>query len=1048
MIAFIYNIILGETTSPSMNTTSPDKNTTSPDNNTIRIMRKTKPKKPTSPSPYDLDKMVLSNKFIPVESHIKFYFDGSGSQNDSAPFLKEMCKYLSENINAVNIKYLVFGGNKYQISPFNKYNNSDELYITIERIVLVLNMKKPPNNTNFPFDTRTDTELIDKSFTNMDTTQPLHLVFQCDGEFNGIPLQQVLDNHKHKFLNVKSILILFSPHTKMCVMDILVKEIKAIMELCPSYIEFKYQLMKTDITELCTYINNLSTEGQNTPLNCMNWQGLIINRAIPTYVFLNYIITVPQLIEKIKADFIHTIISNPNVFMHDNIYTLLYAALKSLIKINNDMYNIQIDILDWLSTYITTLNDDNQNKIKILTSGSKMRDADVQYQIYLMSQNAVGKLIFSENISVLNELREALNDGDPSKLHRLVNRLIKHIHCIPRKNKEEYGPGICCYPSLSECTSDEARCTLGNLFISFGSFIVNGIKVIIMALTILTTDAEIPTVLRTLCERIIFNHNELNVISDIEHTKLYLKLFGFVITDNNEVDINPIWYSYDMTILLYKSIELYWERMFPIIIKLEPSEEELLYINKIKSFKETLKCIIKNYTIVYSIKFISNQFNFYRYVEIPNSNNPSIDLQKGDLCIVDHKSWGNKTIPFDTMPNIGLIVGAHNRNGKTLCMFIPNFHAQLLNNPTDSYPIKRKYLKYITRHPRAIQEICTYLEECLTVFPRDVNGVYHDPIQDTTTASEKMEYITEIIKSHDLEFKLGEYITKLESFNLSVVEVCKLLNLNNFISICKKPCPKRDEILDLGNDTSIVLQQTFTISRGEDVFSLTRDELDEILNMFHNSQVIRITESIGTRSKYCPMCLDECNGSRCVILGCGHSMCDEHMDVMIPNYNKGDFIDPIKHHCPQCKAYITVEIMQQYAKERLSWIPFYIQIDYTKDIGRFCNDCNRVFIAGEKSCNDNRDEFPNQCEECRKPLSFSCPGCSREYQFAGGCHIMRCCIHGYHGCKDDIEYDDNGDPIDIEYDDNGYPIEVEPCNHGGGCGHVWSISDLEKNIGN
>ena len=1027
-----------------MNTTSPDKNTTFP---TISIKRKPKhkPKKNTT-SPYDLDKMVLSNTFTPVKSHIILYFDGSGSQTNSAWFLKEMCKYLYENINnTVNIKYLVFGGNKDQISSFNKYNNSGELYITIETIVSVFNMNKPFDNKYFPFDTNTNTELIDKSFTDMDTTQPLHLVFQCDGQFNGTPLQKVLDNHKHKFINVKSITIFFSPHTTMRDMNILVKDINAIMELCPSYIDCKYQLMKTDTTELCTCINNLSTEGQSTPLNWMNWKGLIINREIPTSVFLNYVITDPQLIENIKLDFIHTIISNPDVFMHDNIYTLLYAALKSLIKINNDMYNIQIDILDWLSTYITTLNDDNQNKIKILTSGSKMRDADVQYQIYLMSENAVGKLIFSENIIVPTELRKALDDGDPSKLQRVLNGLIKHIHCIPRKKKEEYGAGICSYPSLSQCTHEEAVRTLGNLFISFGPFIVNGIKVIIMALIILTTDAEIPTVLRTLCERIIFNHNSL---SDIEHTKFYLKLFGFVITDNNEVDINPVWYSYDMTILLYKSIELYWERMFPIIIKLEPSEEELLYINKIKSFKETLKCIIKNHTIVYSIKSISKQFKFYRDVEIPNSNNPSIDLHKGDLCIVDHKSWGNKTIPFATMPNIVLIVGTSQKNGTTLCMFIPNFHAQLLNNPTDSYPIKTKYLKYITRHPRAIQEICTYLEECLTVFPRDVNGVYHDPIQDMTTASEKMAYIIEIIKQHELEFKLGEYTTKLESFNLSVVEVCKLLNLKDFIQICNKPCPKRDEILDLGNATSIVLQQTFTISRGEDVFSLTRDELDEILNMFHNSQVIRITESIGTRSKYCPMCLDECNGSRCVILGCGHTICYEHMDLMIPNYNKGDFIDPIKHHCPQCKAYITVEIMQQYAKERLSWIPFYIQIDYTKDIGRFCNDCNRVFIAGEKSCNDNRDEFPNQCEECRKPLSFSCPGCSREYQFAGGCHIMRCCIHGYHGCKDDIEYDDIGDPIDIEYDDNGYPIEVEPCNHGGGCGHVWTISDLEKNIGN
>ena len=74
------------------------------------------------------------------------------------------------------------------------------------------------------------------------------------------------------------------------------------------------------------------------------------------------------------------------------------------------------------------------------------------------------------------------------------------------------------------------------------------------------------------------------------------------------------------------------------------------------------------------------------------------------------------------------------------------------------------------------------------------------------------------------------------------------------------------------------------------------------------------------------------------------------------------------------------------------------------DIRRFCLDCKCVFIAGESSCNEHRNEFSKVCENCNIEDKYvSCPRCGLGLSRIAGCRLIRCCIRGYHGCEDEIK---------------------------------------------
>lgn len=102
-------------------------------------------------------------------------------------------------------------------------------------------------------------------------------------------------------------------------------------------------------------------------------------------------------------------------------------------------------------------------------------------------------------------------------------------------------------------------------------------------------------------------------------------------------------------------------------------------------------------------------------------------------------------------------------------------------------------------------------------------------------------------------------------------------------------------------------------------------------------------------------------------------------------------------------------------------------------------NCNLIFPSGPKECSSSSSSRKDCCDNHSVSATFSCPNCGRAYQHLSGCEQMICCIHGYHGCKNQVH--EHGEDFHGTCDKEDHA----DCWHG--CGHLWVLPEEELRKG-
>lgn len=162
---------------------------------------------------------------------------------------------------------------------------------------------------------------------------------------------------------------------------------------------------------------------------------------------------------------------------------------------------------------------------------------------------------------------------------------------------------------------------------------------------------------------------------------------------------------------------------------------------------------------------------------------------------------------------------------------------------------------------------------------------------------------------------------------------------------------------------------------------------------------------------------------------CGHSFHQSCLDQWT-QFQKGDFVDLCKVSCPVCRKGLEIKYKPSTVSNQTTPQEFSTSLTYTQveqlnredQVYRICIKCCTHFPAGPKSCEADRETFPNKCDGCQTEYKIiHCPKCNNGLEHNGGCLDFTCCLLGYDRCRRD------------------------KCDHGSSesitfCGHTWRLT--------
>jgi hypothetical protein len=188
---------------------------------------------------------------------------------------------------------------------------------------------------------------------------------------------------------------------------------------------------------------------------------------------------------------------------------------------------------------------------------------------------------------------------------------------------------------------------------------------------------------------------------------------------------------------------------------------------------------------------------------------------------------------------------------------------------------------------------------------------------------------------------------------------------------------------------------------------LDQAKIDEIRSHFDNKFMEELGEGLTALSKCatCSICYDDFNRCDMARLPCGHDLCTDCAEGLVPDYGPGATIENSRCTCPECRAPLPLTEIKPSAAEN----PHVIQAEnwFKANPGGvphgfrwgFCEVLSCACLFGqETACGEGEEAIDLKCESCRPKSGFKeCPGCGVLTEKDGGCSHMTC-ICGHEWC--------------------------------------------------
>ena len=954
----------------------------------------------------DPTKYFCKNDKEVVRAQDVLFIDMSGSQGGSIKFLVELFDQIRDNTHVVCFGH--YGPREYvdgyQTTGISGRDFKQKVSVTSKCSL---------------FCTVTFIWEIDQSLKNMSPDLPVNFVFLGDGAFDD-SFADMIRNHIGRLVNVKNFTILFSPHTRAFVMDRLIDELSEILKLCPSYINFNTQLLKNTSQLSEMYARFDQEKSFATPPGYYAIGDHMVHQLLRPCKVAEVLKERPELTVTLIAKLKQSLEKTPGVFLIENVYSKLYAALKIL---KDWEYlpgcRVQTELLDWISlrkgqlqgsrTYNRQAQEQYEALQRLINDSFQDR-ADTAWLESKIAQSCVGYLkvdeVFVKKHSS-EEVQQAIRDSSGFELYALVRRMMCHFSYEPRQDDQTAVPSTwipLVDPEDDACTAQLARITLSQLFRPWGQFVLSGRNLYLALMTLMTENVELHTQVRRLAERAI--------LDDSQYTRQRLQY--------HEEKIDDSWFSPAYAGRIYRLMVLHGDRMFDdaaVRQELQRTFYTVYWVHHLRKIVRGFDKLLKRTSMKLKAK------DSYREIGV------------GDVCWVDHRSFTSegKTIPWTNVPAVVVVreIGRHHR---LKCQYLDGSFM----GDDECYRIFRHYLQRLTRMDQDKQDA---LHLMLSGWR---NG---EPVHTEENKVLKAERHAQI-KSFLVEQCDMEWVEVRECVPLNLELVCRLIGLNEpqlREKVVQRSCKRADieSLLHLDASAFRLRPPPFEANVYAGKFELTDEDFQLVWRTFQREfyeQNQRIEGSRPTVLVTCSICASVADPSGAVRAACGHSLCldcHQHLRQVVADtrYAPGDtFRDPYLYRCALCCHGWQVPGYAELDLDGTHWWARHVQQLRFQEgqVYRFCSDCRVLFNAGDQQCQanseDSVDQLPSQCTQCREDLFFECPQCERRYQHDGGCRLMRCCPLGFHGCPED---------------------QGEECDHQGlGCGHVFDIDPAQALIGN
>lgn len=980
---------------------------------------KTLEKKGPNETPEVYFKLVKDLEMI--EAKTCFAFDVSGSQQDfSNPIRnlggKTLIKLMHQCEDIDNVSVYPFGdlnvmGKRDSIKSFNKIYYGYKQFNSQQTATISLNT----------------------CLKNAYKYKYNRIIILGDGEFRAnsggrVELNKFLDNLKNcDFSNIQELNILFSPHTHQITIEKLTTDVSNILGECQNAINFK--------TYKLPYLTNNETINHTNLEQFKNYIRGYTVKIPENYIMVGNLFTVHQdmtyinlanLLKKIDTetsenligqlfDFLKMIIINkPELLQNDsNIYGKIHNVLKLLLR---EEYTNWISLEKKSSTGLK-----NQCLTKLIDE-SYNKDVEYLQLINQLDSMVIGYLQFPSINITKNEILNIIKDGSCGELVKFLNKNIINSKFIGRKKTEKIqnqGMLIIKPPGKNENLETYkvyARKSLQTLFYQFGNYLLEGNRVFIAGLKIISTE-------NLNIQPFIYESFKSAVFNDSEYS---FRMLGFD-THHETLEIpDMMWNPPIMRLIAQCAIS------FPIELfgDMTPQKEELISI---------LASFLKVQNMIKTFKQFSYEITTIKYET--NSNNK---IEVGDLVRI--LSWENEIQP--NLPAVGTVLSIKKKKG------IVEYKIEFLDkqiNTDDTRRLTADKLVLLKKSPTdilksTINSILIYLQ-----IQGEKGNLGPDMKLDAMKTSLRDEYdfmITNLISYHQINNKnLVDNLKRLKK--LSVLSVTKfvihkmtdftirnsIFNWKSKIVTNMKAIEVKTKITDdamlqilrykmgineelqkmLKHGTSftknthincssidyeIINEDIQTISFKSEglLYHINKPEIETIITEFRKQlETTKIKGCLVSNIKQCPVCYTEDNiRNFSYYPECHHMICMTCQDSItnLTQYKPGDFVKPYAHQCTTCRHMVCHEPQIKEAFHRHHNNPP-SNIKF-----RFCShtDCHQLFEY-QLHCGGDESTVPLYCEQHRiiDETAKNCPQCNMLVSKTEGCDHMECTC-GAHWC--------------------------------------------------